>query len=160
MEVEIFEGAQRHYIGMSAKMSFIDNTTPQLWGGFRPRVHEIADRLGEDFTSLQVYPENLDFQRLDPATEFRKWALVEVEENAATPPGMVAFTLPAGLYAIFKHHGPAAAFVGTMQAFFGQWLPGSGYRLDSRPHFEVLGPDYSPIDPNAEEDVWIPIRQA
>lgn len=41
---------------------------------------------------------------------------------------------------------------------FGTWLPASGYVLDDRPHFEVLGPGYRPDDPEAEEDIFIPIR--
>lgn len=41
---------------------------------------------------------------------------------------------------------------------FGVWLPASGYTLDRRPHFEVLGEKYKNADPNSEEEIWIPIK--
>ena len=53
----------------------------------------------------------------------------------------------------------ASEFSKTMQHIFTRWLPESNYRLDNRPHFEVLGERYKNNDPNSEEEVWIPIKQ-
>jgi AraC family transcriptional regulator len=43
--------------------------------------------------------------------------------------------------------------------FFSTWLPDSEYRLDVRPHFEVLGEKYKNDDPESEEEIWIPIKK-
>jgi AraC family transcriptional regulator len=39
-----------------------------------------------------------------------------------------------------------------------EWLPQSSQRLATRPHFEVLGEHYRPMDPQAREEVWIPFE--
>ena len=90
---------------------------------------------------------------------FEKWATVEVSNFSEIPPEMESYTLQGGKYAVFIHNGPASAFPKTMQAIFGDWLPRSEYELDSREHFELLPEGYSPIDPNAREEIWIPIKQ-
>ncbi|HSG48158.1 MAG TPA: GyrI-like domain-containing protein, partial [Longimicrobiales bacterium] len=64
-----------------------------------------------------------------------------------------------GLYAVFEHHGTADSFGRTAEYIFGHWLPESPYQLAPREFFEVLGPGYRPDDPEAVEDVWIPIRE-
>jgi len=60
--------------------------------------------------------------------------------------------------AMFLYRGPASAFGQVIGQIFGQWLPNSGYSLDDRPHFEVLPKGYRMDDPNAEEEIWIPIK--
>ena len=70
---------------------------------------------------------------------------------------MEPFDLPGGTYAVFEHRGPAAAFPATARQIYGVWLPGSGYRLDARPHLAVMGPGYRPDDPDAVEEVWVPV---
>jgi AraC family transcriptional regulator len=71
---------------------------------------------------------------------------------------MKAFELPAGLYAVFLHRGPASEGQRTFQYIMGTWLPASGYELDSRPHFELLGEKYKNDLPDSEEEIWIPIK--
>lgn len=44
------------------------------------------------------------------------------------------------------------------QYIFGTWLPASGYYLDNRPHFEILGHKYKNNDPDSEEEIWIPVK--
>ncbi|WP_419659877.1 GyrI-like domain-containing protein [Desulfosarcina variabilis] len=46
-----------------------------------------------------------------------------------------------------------------MQHIFGQWLPNASYSLDNREHFEILPAGYSPVDPNATEEIWVPVKQ-
>jgi AraC family transcriptional regulator len=72
---------------------------------------------------------------------------------------MESFTLKGGLYAVFLHKGAASTGQKTFQYIFEMWLPNSGYLLDNRPHFEILGAKYKNEDPNSEEEVWIPIKQ-
>jgi AraC family transcriptional regulator len=62
------------------------------------------------------------------------------------------------MYAVFTHRGPASTFARTAGYIYGVWLPASDYMLDARPHLAVMGPDYDPQDPEAEEEVWVPVR--
>jgi AraC family transcriptional regulator len=65
--------------------------------------------------------------------------------------------LPSGLYAVFDYKG-SSNDQSIFLYIFGSWLPNSGYNLDDRPHFEVLGNKYKNNDPTSEEEIWIPIK--
>jgi len=108
---------------------------------------------------MQVF-DALPGQPFTPETPFEKWAAVEVSDHSDIPPGMEPYTLQGGKYAVFVHRGPASSFAKTSNYIFGVWLPHATYELDSREHFELLGATYRPDDPDAEEEVWIPIRQS
>lgn len=149
----------RLLLGIHIQNSLVENRAAELWRSFRPRVAEITNRLGADFFDVKRYGPELANGQFTPATVFEKWAAVEVADYDHIPPGMEALDLPGGQYAVFTHHGPASAFAGTYQYIFGTWLPTSGYLLDDRPHFDIMGPTYRPDDPEATEEVWVPVRE-
>lgn len=63
-----------------------------------------------------------------------------------------------GLYAVFDYKGSSEVHK-FIQYIYTSWLPNSEYKLDHRPHFEVLGEKYKNNDPNSEEEIWIPIQR-
>jgi AraC family transcriptional regulator len=67
--------------------------------------------------------------------------------------------VPPGLYAQFTHKGLPSSFSKTLEGIFNRWLPLSPYELDRRPHMEVMDEHYDPYDPQAEEEVWIPVKR-
>ncbi len=143
-------------IGTSLRMSLTNNRTGELWRSFMPHRKEITGTLSADLYSLQSYPHTYwsDFR---PDREFEKWALVEVSGfDVPVPEGLDTFILPAGAYAVFLYKG-LSTDNRIFQYIFHEWLPASGYRLDDRPHFEVLGEKYSNHSPDSEEEIWIPI---
>ena len=101
-------------------------------------------------------PFNL-FWEFNPAHTFEKWALVEGKDLTSIPSSFKTFTLPKGLYAVFHYKG-LNTDPSVFQYSYSKWLPISGYVLDNRPHFEVLGNQYRNNDPQSEEDIWIPIK--
>lgn len=137
-------------------MTLTVNKTGLLWKSFMPRRKEILHPRTKDLISLQVYHRSY-FHDFNPAAEFEKWAAVEVSDFENVPDDMETLTVPGGLYAVFDYKGPS----GDMRIFqyiFTRWLPSSGYMLDHRPHFEVLGKKYRNNDPSSEEEIWIPIQ--
>lgn len=146
---------QKNLIGYRLKMSILKNQTGQLWGQFGPKIKEIKNRMTEDKISMQIYEPSY-FQKFNPATEFEKWATVEVENFDNVPTGMETFILNKGLYAVFYYQG-SSVDNSIFQHIFGHWLPNSPYELDDRPHFEVLGAKYKNNDLNSEEEIWIPV---
>ncbi len=161
----IEERAPGRFIGMHMEMSLMEDQTGQLWRKFMPRRQEILHRTNTDVVSLQVYPKGY-FLEFDPGRSFRKWALAEVgnlsEENGEKehrggliPEGMEMFEMQGGLYAVFVHRGSDPAI---FDFIYGEWLVSSDFELDDRPHFEVLDVQYRHSDPDAEEEIWIPIR--
>lgn len=158
MEPEIIHTKAKKLVGMTMEMSFTDNKTSELWRSFMPRKNEIKHTRNENLISLQNYDPNF-FQRFDPNKSFRKWCLREVESFDLIPDGMVTFELPEGQYAVFTYRGLPAKAKPFFDYIFRQWLPDSGYKLDDRAHFEVLGSKYRNNSPDSEEEVWIPVRK-
>ena len=158
---ELRELKEKKLIGKRLRMALSDNRTFELWKSFMPRRKEIRNTITTtDLISMQVYEASHDFQNFNPHAVFDKWAAIEVSSFDSIPEGMEAFTLPAGLYAVFIHHGPPSAFEKTFRYIFSTWLPASGYLPDHRPHFELLGEKYKNEHPDSEEEVWIPVRKA
>jgi len=145
-------------LGKSLKMSYLQNKTVQLWQSFMPLKKHICNIVGTNLYSIQVYDEIFDFNSFDPAREFTKWAAVEIFENNDFEENLEILRLESGLYAVFLHQGSSNEFLKTFEYIFTQWLPTSGYAVDNRPHFEVLGQKYKNNNPNSEEEIWIPIK--
>lgn len=157
LQPEIITQPEKKLIGKRLIMSFADFKIAELWKSFLPHRKEITNNLGNELISMVVYKPG-HFTNFNPTSEFEKWATVEVSDFNNVPEAMETFTLPAGLYAVFHYKG-LNTDNSIFQYIFGTWLPASGYELDNRPHFEVLGEKYKNNDPDSEEDIWIPIRK-
>jgi len=148
---------EKKLIGMRMKMSLAQNKTGELWKSFQPRRREIVNGIKPEMISMQVYQQSY-FTNFNPTNEFEKWAAVEVSNVEDVPSDMETFILAGGLYAVFDYKG-SSNDTSIFQYIFGTWLPNSGYLLDDRPHFEVLGEKYRNNDPESEEEIWIPIKE-
>lgn len=149
--------AAKKLIGKRMTMTFSDDKTYELWRSFMPLRKEIHNVVSTDLFSLQIYPPGF-FDNFNPAVAFEKWAAAEVPDFNSVPGDLLTLELPGGLYAVFLYKGLPAAAAGTFKFIIGTWIPNSGYLLDNRPHFEILGEKYKTDDPNAEEEIWIPIK--
>ncbi|MBD3581080.1 GyrI-like domain-containing protein [Flavobacterium selenitireducens] len=143
-------------IGRNLEMSFAHDRTPALWKSFMPDRHQLQNARGNDLISLQVYPRGFDFS--DPQLAFVKWSGVIVPDGQKVPSSMEALEIPQGRYAVFLHSGSPTTAADTFNYIFREWLPSSGFELDERPHFEILGEKYDNNSANSEEEIWIPIR--
>ncbi len=123
-----------------------------LWKQFMPRKNEITNSINNDLIALQDYEDPNDLQR-----PFDIWACVEVSDFETTPKDMLSYTIPKGLYAVFLHKGMNAG--ATYQQIMAEWLPTSGYTIDNRPHFQVMGTKYKNGSPDSEEDFYVPVRK-
>jgi AraC family transcriptional regulator len=144
-------------IGFQKSMSLVNFNIAELWQAFGPRRVEIKNNVNTEIVSLAVYPSDY-FVSFSPSRNFQRWALVEVTDFNFIPDQMESFDLPSGLYAVFHYQG-LNTDSSIFQYIYNVWLPQSEYRLDDRPHFEILGEKYKNNDPLSEEDIWIPIRK-
>ena len=152
--IEILQ--EKKLVGQRRKMSLSKNKTSELWKNFMPKRKEISNSLSTDLISMQVYEPSY-FNPFNPEKEFEKWAAVEVNDFTNVPNEMEIYTLPKGMYAVFKHKG-LSADNSTFQYIFTSWLPDSEYELDNRPHFEILGDKYINGSIDSEEEIWIPVK--
>lgn len=146
-------------IGMRAQMSFqnINEETGKLARQFMPRRKEVQNRVDSHTFSLQNY-NHFDFKAFNPSLTFEKWVGVEISDASFVPEGMELLTIPAGNYLVFNYKGSAQGFPQFWQQLHGQWLPNSEFDLDNRPHFEKLPEGYNPMNPESEEEVWVPVK--
>jgi AraC family transcriptional regulator len=72
-----------------------------------------------------------------PAAELRSSAAVIVEPACVIPAELSELRIPAGKYARAIHRGHYAGLSDSWDRLMGQWLPGSGYRVDDRIAYEV-----------------------
>jgi len=157
MEPRIETLTAKKLVGKRRIMSFSNNQTIDLWKSFMQRRKEIQNSMGTELYSMQIYSPGF-FDDFNPNTEFEKWATAEVSDFQSVPDEMETYSLKGGLYAVFLYKGASSAAGETFQYIFGSWLPNSGYILDIRPHFEILGEKYIKEDPSSEEEIWIPIK--
>lgn len=147
---------EKKLIGKRMRMSLAQNKTAALWRSFITEYTSIPNRLTNVMISMQVYDKRLRLGDLNQ--EFEKWAAVEVSAFTAVPCTMETFILKSGLYAVFHYKGLDTENR-IFKYIFTDWLPKSGYLIDYRPHFEILGNKYKNGDPNSEEEIWIPIQE-
>ncbi len=149
---------EKKLLGHCSRMSLTNNHTLVLWQGFMTRRKEITNTVGNVLYSVQVF-DPAYYINFSPANEFDKWACVEVSNYEHIPKGVQTLIIPSGLYAVFLHKGAASTGPSTFRYIFNEWLPASGYTIDHRPQFEILGEKYKNNDPDSEEEIWIPIRK-
>lgn len=148
---------EKKIIGIRQTMSLVNNTTGELFRSFMQRRSEIQNRANSDLLCVQNFPEGY-YRAFNPATTFEKWAAAEVTSFDQVPDGMETAIVPVGLYTVFLFKGTPANAGPFFQNIFANWFPSSGYELDLRPHFDVLGSKYKNNDPESEEEIWIPVR--
>ncbi|MEN9928143.1 MAG: hypothetical protein RLZZ231_64 [Bacteroidota bacterium] len=156
MNPQIIVFPETKCIGKKMTFSYADYRAFELWSCFMPRRNEIINTINSHFLNVQVNPENFSF---GPHELFDKWAVAPVANFDLVPNDMDTLVIQEGLYAVFHYKGDETTVAQYFNQIYTVWLPNSGYQLDSRPQFEVLGEKYKKNDPNSEEEIWIPIKK-
>lgn len=158
-EPRIEISTERKLVGNRLRMSFSNNRTKELWQGFMPRRSEVRNITGAELYSVEVYDDPRFFENYTPGKEFEKWAAIPVANFDSVPTGMETIIIPEGLYAVFIYKGKASEASKMYRYIFATWIPDSGFLLDSRPHFALMGEKYRNEDPDSEEELWIPLKK-
>ncbi|MBC7426312.1 MAG: GyrI-like domain-containing protein [Bacteroidia bacterium] len=157
MQPQIKTTSQKKLIGRKVIMSMAENKTAQLWQSFMPQIKNIKNRVNNELISMEIYNSDY-FKKFNPAQTFEKWAVTEVSDISEIPDGMESFIIEEGLYAMFIYKGTANNAADFFKRIFNDILPSSGFDVDNRPHFAVMGDKYKNNDPESEEEIWIPVR--
>ena len=143
------------FIGKNLSFTYADYHVFELWSNFMPRRKEIQNVIGSELYNIQINPKDFDFQ---PNTPFVKWAAVAVTSFDFIPDEMKTLEIEEGLYAVFNYKGDQSNVAAFFNSIYTEWLPSSGYQLDTSPQFEILGEKYKNGSPESEEEIWIPIK--
>ena len=144
------------FIGKNLSFTYADYRAFELWSSFMPRRKEIQNVIGSLLYNIQINPDDFDFK---PTTPFFKWAAVSVSSFDFIPDDMESLEIEGGLYAVFNYKGDQNNVSAFFNSIYTEWLPSSGYQLDNRPQFEILGEKYKNDSPESEEEIWIPIKK-
>ncbi|MDD5334690.1 MAG: GyrI-like domain-containing protein [Rhodoferax sp.] len=87
-----------------------------------------------------------DDPRVTAPEQCRYDACAEVADDFVPAGGAQKATIPGGRYAVLEVREPAKDMPDAWAAMLAQWLPSSGFQLDSRPFFEYY-PQGSGCDP-------------
>ena len=154
MNPKIIYYLERKVVGLS---STINRNEPhkigELWRQFMPEKYKIKNVATNELIAMQLFPNNINNEGAD---EYTIWATVEVHDFENIPNGMLSYIIPSGDYAIFTLKG--MNIQGLYEKIMTEWLPKSGYTIDDRPHFQIMGENYKNGSPDSEEDIYIPIK--
>lgn len=142
--------AERRIVGLSARYSFETNGgIPSQWVAF------LAEADAHDLPlSGQSFGVCFDASE-DGAFSY----LAGVESTTRRiPMGFGSVVIPAGRYAVFTHHGPAATLRHTVAAIWGRYLPNAAIQTAGGPDFELYPAGYDPAAPGSKVEIWIPIN--
>ena len=154
MNPKIIESSEIKILGLSTTIKLHEqHKIVALWKQFMPIKYELEIFVSEEFIAMQVFSLQ---KNGEPEEDFEIWACAEVEDFNTMPQNLKSFTIPSGKYAMFKHKGMDASL--TYQNIMTKWLPTSGYEIDNRAHFQVMGEKYKNGSPDSEEDFYVPVR--
>lgn len=158
LEPKINTIAEIRLVASVCDMSFAEDKTGQLWRSFSPAIKNIPNKKNHFKYSVQIFPSTNFFKDFDPTSTFKKYAAVEADISESLPENLEVLTIPSGLYAIFTYIGKPSEAEKTYHYIYYQWLKESGFELDERPHFAIMGDKYIGEHPDSEEELFIPVR--
>lgn len=129
-------------------------TIPLLWQQLSKRSVEIPNRINAAGYGLCLKNNSAGFYYM---AGYAVWDCTEL------PPGIHHSVLPPLDYGVFTHSGHVAQIPDTIDAVFDQWLPNSGYQLNSSPNnplhfFEYYGENFNPATGMGGIEIWLPIK--
>lgn len=143
--------------GKKLETSFSKNETSKLWRPFREVIKEKSNLKPQKYFSISRFGKEMQEGSLVVETVFEKCAAIEMD-LVNCPNGFEEIHLEGGEYATVIFIGSIEKFQDMIFNFLQNWLPDSGYELDSRAHFETFDESYDPFSESSVELVWIPIK--
>ena len=135
-------------VGMKYRGKNENNEISQLWEAFGPRMSEITNVVGQAYGVIDNHDETGEFDYI---------AGIKVGSAAAIPEGMVSFTVPEHLYAVFTCTLPT--LFETFQRIYKEWLPQSGFKRDDGPEFELYDENFDPRNEDSKMYIYIPVSK-
>jgi AraC family transcriptional regulator len=125
-----------------------------LWDRFLRRANEISHRVGQNmYGVIYARPET---ERSHP-DELQYIAAVPVSSTAEVPAGMVSYTVPASLFAVFTHRGPIRTIRDTVREIYRVWLPQSEYVHTEVADVELYDHRFCVDGAESEMEYWISV---
>lgn len=161
MEPKIVEKKAFKVVGMKRTTSRKNNTVPQLWQEFLPRVQEIRNAISnQTLYGICLMNESvLEPEKVTEETEFEELVCMEVSDFGTIPQGMVTHELPTQKYAVFTHKGSLENLFDTYDYIYGTWVNKTEHELTLFYDFELYDQRFDMQNPaQSELDIYVPIK--
>ena len=129
------------------------DTIPHLWQRFGPYLPEMEyDGPPPAFGVNGPMPEG--------SVGFDYFAAAPLPKGKELLPGLTEMTLPAGIYARFRHEGHISKIRGTCAAVFETGIPALAREPDTRwfSMVEYYGPDFEPSTGLGTVEIWVKLK--
>ena len=149
---EIREMQTRTIIGRNLLLPLYSREVFALWKEFR------TEQMKAGLIDVELYSIQ-EFAEWPPKTTIMHWSGIEKQDTVKYPEEWQECVLQGGAYAFALFKGDSEEFPAMLKDIIVSWIPTTDYEYDpSRLQFQVMPHDYKLDDPNAEEQVWIPVR--
>jgi AraC family transcriptional regulator len=88
---------------------------------------------------------------------YTHWACVEINEMNSFEKDLHVLKFNGGKYLKFTHKGLSTDFLKTSYEIYAHWVPFYGFKIENRPHFQIMDERYKSDRIDSEEDLYIPV---
>ncbi len=121
---------------------------PTLWQRFGPHIGRVPNQVGHATLGLCYNGDQSGFDYL---------AGVEVSGTDGIDGTYQTVVIPAGRYAVFRHHGHVSGIRDTCEQIWRDWLPNSGKQFAPTPMYELYGEEFDPATVSGVVEIWFPL---
>lgn len=128
----------------------------RLWPDFMIRIEDVLNASQQGFENLRTYGlckavnRNMD--------EFIYYAAAKIPPDSPTPEGLTKIDVAPAYYVVFEHASGLGHLNETMSFIYDKWLPNSEHVREAGFELEVYPPDFDPLSPNAQLEIWVPVK--
>ncbi|MDX1343145.1 MAG: AraC family transcriptional regulator [Reinekea sp.] len=123
---------------------------PALWARFNAETQAQAQNIGTFY--------GLIYESDDPARgQLRYLASYNENDGDIKLSAPVREPVAGQQFAVLPHHGLLQNIGETLDAFYGQWLPESDYRMDGNVNIEVYDERFNPMSEESYFETWVPV---
>jgi predicted transcriptional regulator YdeE len=139
-------------VGMEWNSKSSEGGIPQMWERFITHEHEVQNNSLQPDVSYGICnpSPNGDFTYI---AGFRT-------DGRFVPDGMISFTVPEQLYAVFTHCGSLSRIGESMELIYQKWLPLQGLEPSQGIDFELYDERFlGPENDKTQIDLYIPVKK-
>jgi predicted transcriptional regulator YdeE len=129
----------------------------EAWTEFGKRSHEIQHAIVPGAYGIEDYSRDFDMNK-GGFPKYYYIAGMEVDSLSEIPAGMKSKEISAANYAVFTYNGPIDGLPKFFGHIYAEWMPKSGYSMDSKLSLDF---EYYPervMDMNAAKiEIWVPV---
>jgi AraC family transcriptional regulator len=125
---------------------------PKLWEHFNSELCATENNVSRCFGYIYESDDSTKGQ-------LRYLASYDKTEGPIELSNTIIENVPEQQYAVVPHHGLLQNIGETLDAFYGQWLPESDYKMAGNTNIEVYDGRFKPTEDSSYFETWVPVTR-